>query len=101
MRLDQTHQCITTTNHSEARRRELTDEVDQHVPLSSVVGGVGQQELHQPAVHRLLPLGRLHAGMQEVVAALHLWGAPNTNINTTSSSMSQRATLIPQHSQFK
>lgn len=30
------------TNHSEARRRELTDEVDQHVPLASVVGGVGQ-----------------------------------------------------------
>lgn len=69
-------------NHSEARRRELTDEVDQHVPLSSVVGGVGQQELHQPAVHRLLPLGRLHAGVQEVVAALHLQGPPNTNINT-------------------
>lgn len=74
-----------TTNESEDRRRQLTDEVDQHVPLSSVVGGVGQQELHQPAVHRFLPLGRLHAGMQEVVAALHLQGPPNTNISTADS----------------
>lgn len=63
------------SDHQEdGRRRELTDEVDQHVPLASVVGGVGEQELHQASVHRLLLLGRLHAGVQEVVAALHLQG---------------------------
>lgn len=66
----------------DGRGRGLTDEVDQHVPLASVVGGVGEQELHQAPVHRLLPLGRLHAGVQEVVAALHLQGAGhNARVN--------------------
>lgn len=50
-----------------------TDEVDQHVPLSSVVGGIGEQELDQAPVHRLLPLCRLQTGLEEVVAALDLW----------------------------
>lgn len=50
----------------------LTDKVDQHVPLSSVVGGVGQKELDQSPVHRLFPLGRLHVSVQEVVTAFNL-----------------------------
>lgn len=55
-------------------RCELTNEVDQHIPLAAVVGGIGEQELDQSAVHRLFPLGCLHTGLQEVVAPLHLKG---------------------------
>lgn len=55
-------------------RCELTNEVDQHIPLAAVVGGIGEQELDQSAVYRLLPLGCLHTGLQEVVAPLHLKG---------------------------
>lgn len=54
-------------------KQERTNEVHQHVPLSSVIGWIGEQELNQAPVHRLLPLRRLHTGVEEVIATLNLF----------------------------
>ena len=53
----------------------LLDEVDDHVPLTSVAGGVVEQERHQPPVRSLAGLSFRHLddGVEEVVAALHLF----------------------------
>lgn len=51
---------------------ELTNEIDQHVPLPAIIGWVGEKELDQTSVYRLLSLCRLHARMEEVVATLNL-----------------------------
>lgn len=52
---------------------ELTNEVDQHVPLSTIIGWIGEKELDETSVHWLLPLCSLHIGLEKVVATLNLW----------------------------
>lgn len=51
---------------------KLTNEVDQHVPLSSIIGWIGKQELDQTSIYWLLPLCRFHTSTEKVVAALDL-----------------------------
>lgn len=51
--------CPVTRNEG----RKLTNEVNQHVPLSSIIGWIGKQELDQAPVHGFLPLGGLHTGL--------------------------------------
>lgn len=50
----------------------LTDEIHQHIPLSSIVGWIGEKELDQTAIYRLLSLSCFHIRMEEVVATLNL-----------------------------
>lgn len=41
----------------------LTNNVDQHIPLSTIIRGVGEQELHQSSFHWLLLLSCFHKGI--------------------------------------
>ena len=52
----------------------LLDDVDDHVPLSSIHDGVLEQEVHQPSVDRLLGFTFIQVGhiVKEIVATLNL-----------------------------
>ena len=52
----------------------LLDDVDDHVPLSSIHDGVLEQEVHQPSVDRLLGFTFVQVGhiIKEIVATLNL-----------------------------
>lgn len=41
----------------------LTNDVNQHIPLSTIIRGVGEQELHQSSFHWLLFLSGFHKGI--------------------------------------
>jgi len=41
----------------------LTNNVNQHIPLSTIIRGVGEQELYQSSFHRLLLLSCFHKGV--------------------------------------
>ncbi|KAK0156260.1 hypothetical protein N1851_000457 [Merluccius polli] len=59
------HQTIGATKNE---GKELTNEVNQHVPLSSITGWIGEQKLDQAPIHGLLPLGGLHTGLKEAIS---------------------------------
>ena len=52
-------------------------QVDEHVPLAAIAGGVLQQETDQPALHGLAATEDLHKGVEEVVYPLNLEGCQN------------------------
>ena len=41
----------------------LTNNINQHIPLSTIIRGVGEQELYQSSFHRLLFLSCFHKGI--------------------------------------
>lgn len=51
---------------------KLTNKVNQHIPLTAIIGGIREQKLDQSAIYGLISLGRLYIAVQEVIAAFNL-----------------------------
>lgn len=47
-------------------------QIDQHIPLAAIGGGIEQQERDQPAIDLLAPLCGLYNIIQKVIATLDL-----------------------------
>lgn len=58
-----------------------TNEIHQHIPLSSIIGGVGEEELDQASFDWLLSLSCFHIWVEEVVATLDLWNNARRKID--------------------
>lgn len=51
---------------------KLTNKVNQHIPLPTIIGRVGEQKLDQSTIYWLISLGCLYKAVQKVIAAFHL-----------------------------